>query len=414
MDAESSDDEIPTLIPPEENDDVPNLVSVADEKPLAKVPITIITGYLGAGKTTLLNYILTEQHGKKIAVILNEFGDTIDIEKQLTISDTNSTEAKAVDFVPLANGCICCSVKDVGVAAIENLMQSQNGFDYILLETTGLADPGNIAPLFWLDDGLGSSIFLDGIVTLVDAKNVLKSLDEGYGDEKIVDKGEKDEHGHDEHGPLLTTAHLQISHADVVLINKSDLVSEEELRAVTERVRSINGLAKIKTTTKSQVPDLEGFILDLHAYDEVTDSDLMFASKGHSHIDAVSHIRINPHHQSPLTIFQTISTSTINFPALTPAQVPKFDEFLRTMLWEDTLPNNTSHTSFEIHRLKGRIPVTDGRVLLVQGVRNVYDTNEIKSKAEEFNQGEAKLVLIGRGVDQAGFRKSLVGLLGSG
>jgi G3E family GTPase len=414
MDAESSDDEIPTLIPPEENDDVPNLVSVADEKPLAKVPITIITGYLGAGKTTLLNYILTEQHGKKIAVILNEFGDTIDIEKQLTISDTNSTEAKAVDFVPLANGCICCSVKDVGVAAIENLMESQNGFDYILLETTGLADPGNIAPLFWLDDGLGSSIFLDGIVTLVDAKNVLKSLDEGYGDEKIVDKGEKDEHGHDEHGPLLTTAHLQISHADVVLINKSDLVSEEELRAVTERVRSINGLAKIKTTTKSQVPDLEGFILDLHAYDEVTDSDLMFASKGHSHIDAVSHIRINPHHQSPLTIFQTISTSTINFPALTPAQVPKFDEFLRTMLWEDTLPNNTSHTSFEIHRLKGRIPVTDGRVLLVQGVRNVYDTNEIKSKAEEFNQGEAKLVLIGRGVDQAGFRKSLVGLLGSG
>jgi G3E family GTPase len=292
MDAESSDDEIPTLIPPEENDDVPNLVSVADEKPQAKVPITIITGYLGAGKTTLLNYILTEQHGKKIAVILNEFGDTIDIEKQLTISDTNSTEAKGVDFVPLANGCICCSVKDVGVAAIENLMESQNGFDYILLETTGLADPGNIAPLFWLDDGLGSSIFLDGIVTLVDAKNVLKSLDEGYGDEKIADKGEKDEH--DEHGPLLTTAHLQISHADVVLINKSDLVSEEELRAVTERVRSINGLAKIKTTTKSQVPDLEGFILDLHAYDEVTDSDLMFASKGHSHIDAVNDIRVNP------------------------------------------------------------------------------------------------------------------------
>jgi G3E family GTPase len=288
MDAESSDDEIPTLVQPEDDSAAPDLVSGISFTPPAKVPITIITGYLGAGKTTLLNYILTEQHGKKIAVILNEFGDTIDIEKQLTISDTNSTEAKAVDFVPLANGCICCSVKDVGVAAIENLMESQNGFDYILLETTGLADPGNIAPLFWLDDGLGSSIFLDGIVTLVDAKNVLKSLNEGYGDEKKLVETEEDEHGHDEHGPLLTTAHLQISHADVVLINKSDLVSEEELNAVVERVRSINGLAKIKTTTKSQVPELEGFILDLHAYDAVSDADLQFASKGHSHIDRVS------------------------------------------------------------------------------------------------------------------------------
>jgi G3E family GTPase len=98
---------------------------------------------------------------------------------------------------------------------------------------------------------------------------------------------EKEEHGHDEHGPLLTTAHLQISHADVVLINKTDLVSEEELSTVVERVRSINGLAKIKTTTKSQVPGLEGFILDLHAYDAVSDADLQFASKGHSHIDRV-------------------------------------------------------------------------------------------------------------------------------
>jgi len=154
-------------------------------------------------------------------------------------------------------------------------------FDYILLETTGLADPGNIAPMFWLDDGLGSTIFLDGIVTLVDAKNVLKSLDEGYGDEK----GETDDHKHD--GPLLTTAHLQISHADVIIINKTDLISEEELNNVIARIRSINGLARIEKTTKSQVPQLEGLVLDLHAYDEVTDADLQFASKGHSHLDPV-------------------------------------------------------------------------------------------------------------------------------
>jgi G3E family GTPase len=154
-------------------------------------------------------------------------------------------------------------------------------FDYILLETTGLADPGNIAPIFWLDDGLGSSIFLDGIVTLVDAKNVLKSLDEGYGDEKRHDE-------HDHQGPLLTTAHLQISRADVIIINKTDLVSKEELATVIERIQSINGLAKIETTTKSQVPQLEGLVLDLHAYDNVTDADLAFASKGHSHLDPVS------------------------------------------------------------------------------------------------------------------------------
>ncbi len=162
-------------------------------------------------------------------------------------------------------------------------MEQRGKFDYILLETTGLADPGNIAPLFWLDDGLGSTIFLDGIVTLVDAKNVLKSLNEGYGDEP-----EKvQERRHEHQGPLWTTAHLQISHADVILINKTDLVSDAELQNVVERVRSINGLARIQTTTKSQVPQLEGLILDLHAYDEVSDTDLRFASKGHSHLDPV-------------------------------------------------------------------------------------------------------------------------------
>lgn len=166
-------------------------------------------------------------------------------------------------------------------------MEMRGKFDYILLETTGLADPGNIAPLFWLDDGLGSSIFLDGIVTLVDAKNVLKSLDEGFGDENAV---EIKEHGESRegHGPLLTTAHLQISHADVILVNKADLVSDEELSNVLERIRSINGLARIEVTTKSRVPNLEGSLLDLHAYDQVTDADLKFASKGHSHLDPVS------------------------------------------------------------------------------------------------------------------------------
>jgi G3E family GTPase len=397
MDVEGSDDEVPVLVEPEvaanEDDEIPNLIQDPNALPTTKVPLTIVTGYLGAGKTTLLNYILTAQHGKKIAVILNEFGDSIDIEKQLTVSDSNSTEAKPPPFVPLANGCICCSAKDVGVAAIENLMEAGGLFDYILLETTGLADPGNLAPTFWLDDGLGSTIFLDGIVTLVDAKNVLKSLDEGHGDGEEEVQKRKQEHSHDHEGPLLTTAHLQISHADVILVNKTDLVTPEELEKVVERIRSINGLARIKTTTKSEVPQLEGFLLDINAYADVTADDLTFASKGHSHLDP------------------TITTSTISFPALDPKQVDNFDLFLRTMLWDETLPNDTPHENFEIHRLKGRIPVKDGRVLLLQGVRNLYELNEGKEPARE--NDEAKLVLIGRGVGQEAFRQSLVQTLGS-
>lgn len=159
-------------------------------------------------------------------------------------------------------------------------MEKKGAFDYILLETTGLADPGNIAPLFWVDEGLGSTIYLDGIVTLVDAKNILKSLDE-----PVEEAIQHEEHkGH--HGPALTTAHLQISHADTLVINKSDLVSEEELTAVKERVQAINGLAALHVTTLGQVPRLEGFLLDLHAYDDV--GALNVADKGHSHLDPVS------------------------------------------------------------------------------------------------------------------------------
>ncbi|CEI86952.1 Putative CobW domain-containing protein [Rhizopus microsporus] len=134
-----------------------------------KIPVTIVTGFLGSGKTTLLNYILTEKHDKKIAVILNEFGDSSDIEKSLSVNqDGNLYE----EWLELRNGCLCCSTKDVGVKAIENLMEKKGKFDYILLETSGLADPGPIASMFWLDDGLGSEIYLDGIVTLVDAKHI--------------------------------------------------------------------------------------------------------------------------------------------------------------------------------------------------------------------------------------------------
>lgn len=174
------------------------------------------------------------------------------------------------------------SSRDNGVTAIESLMEKKGKFDYILLETTGLADPGNLAPLFWLDDGIGSTIYLDGIVTLVDAKNILRSLDDPAG------KVEDHEHN-DDHGPLMTTAHVQISHADVIVINKSDLVSETELQEVKDRIESINELAKIHVTKQSVVPQLEGFLLDLNAYANVEQLDQ--AGKGHSHLDPVKYLQ---------------------------------------------------------------------------------------------------------------------------
>jgi G3E family GTPase len=171
--------------------------------------------------------------------------------------------------------------RDSGVNAIESLMEKSGTFDYILLETTGLADPGNLAPLFWVDEGLGSTIYLDGIVTLVDAKNVLRSLDEPQ---------EEDSGHHGQHGPQLTTAHLQISHADVIVINKADLVAPNELEMVKKRVEGINGLAKTYVTQQGHVPQLDGVLLDLKAYDDVGELDL--TDKGHSHLDPVCHPKL--------------------------------------------------------------------------------------------------------------------------
>ena len=155
-------------------------------------------------------------------------------------------------------------------------MDRRGTFDYIMLETSGLADPGNLAPLFWVDDGLGSSIYLDGIVTLVDAKNILLSLDEKPPD--IHEEGHAGAH--------MTTAHLQISHADVIVINKCDSVSASQFKDVEARIRAINGLAKIHKTQYSQVPQLESFLLDLHAYDGIDQLDT--ANQAHSHLDPVS------------------------------------------------------------------------------------------------------------------------------
>ncbi|ESZ92916.1 CobW/HypB/UreG [Sclerotinia borealis F-4128] len=380
------DEVIPMLVDVEGKED-----KVEENEPIPiKVPITIVTGYLGAGKTTLMNYILNEQHGKKIAVILNEFGDSADIEKSLTV---NTGSEQVEEWL------------DVGVNAIETLMDRRGAFDYILLETTGLADPGNLAPLFWVDEGLGSTIYLDGIVTLVDAKNILKSLNEPIPSEiptetpnqsKSYSNVNNEEHGHS--GPHLTTAHLQISHADVLVLNKSDLVTPEELEVVKERITAINGLAKLHITEFGATPKLEGVLLDLHAYDRVDFNLEEVKAKGHSHLDP------------------TITTLTLTTPPLTSSSIPHLDAWLRSLLWDSTIPSSSSSSSPttpspEIHRLKARFPLINGTTKIIQAVREVFEilddpsppsqlTEKEKGAMEMENDrnGEGKIVLIGRNI----------------
>ncbi|GAB7331573.1 hypothetical protein MBLNU13_g02955t1 [Cladosporium sp. NU13] len=398
----SDDEDGPPMLVPSENvgdAEEANLNAEMADAQIKKVPISIITGYLGAGKSTLLNYILTARHGKKIAVILNEFGNTTDLELPLTVSSGSST---ATEWLNLANGCICCSVKDQGVNALESLMERNGAFDYILLETTGLADPGNIAPVFWVDEGLCSTIYLDGIVTLVDAKNLLKSLEEPTGDEAVHDEpASEDSHSHT--SPLLSVAHLQISHADVILINKSDLVSASELASVEARVRSINSLARVQITEQSRVPQLEGLILDLHAYDRVSAENLDFAEKGHSHLDAA------------------IGTVTVRFEeGLGEGKMERLDRWLRSVLWESKLPGFEGVGGWEIHRSKGRVRLASGEVKMLQGVREIFELIDGIDAVGDGQEGEelgSRIVFIGKnlgGETSDAFLRSLDAALSEG
>ena len=196
-------------------------------------------------------------------------------------------QVSAWDMFTLGLPFIDYSGRDSGVMAIESLMERRGSFDYILLETTGLADPGNIAPIFWVDDNLGSSIYLDGIVTLVDAKNVVHLLNEPTPEETAPD-ADRHHHDHEHTGPVLSMAHMQISHADVIILNKADLVTRAELDAVRDRILAINSAAMIHVTDHSRMPQIEGVVLDLHAYDHLGKLDVDFGGKGHSHIDPVS------------------------------------------------------------------------------------------------------------------------------
>jgi G3E family GTPase len=200
-----------------------------------KIPVTVLTGFLGSGKTTLLNRILTESHGKRIAVIENEFGE-IGIDQALVI---NADE----EVFEMNNGCICCTVRGDLIRILGNLMKRRDKFDHILVETTGMADPGPVAQTFFVDDDLRELFSLDGIVTLVDAKHVHLHLEDS------------------------NECREQIAFADVLVLNKTDLVSELELERIERRVKSMNTMAKVLRAQNANVPipaviDVGGFDLD--------------------------------------------------------------------------------------------------------------------------------------------------------
>jgi Ni2+-binding GTPase involved in maturation of urease and hydrogenase len=173
-----------------------------------KTPVTVLTGYLGAGKTTLLNRILTEDHGKRYAVIVNEFGD-VGIDNDLVVDADE-------EVFEMNNGCICCTVRGDLIRIIEGLMRRRNRFDAILVETTGLADPAPVAQTFFVDEDVQSKTKLDAIVTVVDARHLLGEIDKAH------------------------EAQEQLAFADIVILNKIDLVSEQELADVEARIRRIN------------------------------------------------------------------------------------------------------------------------------------------------------------------------------
>jgi G3E family GTPase len=227
---------------------------------LSPVPVSVITGYLGAGKTTLLNHMLTQEHGKKIAVIVNEFGE-VGIDSQLIIDADE-------EILEMNNGCICCTVRSDLIRIFDALMQRKDKFDYLVIETTGLADPAPVIQSFFVDEVMRSQTQLDAVITVVDAKHIWEHWDSDEAQE-------------------------QIAFADVILLNKIDLVTPEELDELEHRIRGITAFAKVYRTQNSTVP--MDAILGIKAFDlkQALHIDPEFLNEAaHEHDDSVFSVSI--------------------------------------------------------------------------------------------------------------------------
>ncbi|WP_341912626.1 GTP-binding protein [Ferrovibrio terrae] len=300
---------------------------MAQSSETAQTPVTVLTGYLGAGKTTLLNRILTENHGKKYAVIINEFGE-IGIDNELVVDADE-------EVFEMNNGCICCTVRGDLIRIIEGLFKRKDRFDAIVVETTGLADPGPVAQTFFVDEDVSRRARLDSIVTVVDARHLPA---------RLKDSREAEE---------------QIAFADVIILNKTDLVTPAELAEVERRIRSVNQFAQIHHATKcdvdlAKVLDRGAFdlsrILDLepdflknnpahgehgHVHDEHCDHDHhhhghnpAHGEPGHVHDEHCGH---DHHHDHGDSIHDT-TVKSVSLTVDTPIDSRKFDAWIGELL----------------------------------------------------------------------------------
>jgi len=306
-----------------------------------KVPVTVITGYLGAGKTTLLNRILTEPHGKRYAVIVNEFGE-IGIDNDLVIGADE-------EVFEMNNGCICCTVRGDLIRILDGLMRRKGKFDAIIVETTGLADPAPVAQTFFMDQDVAAIARLDAVVTVIDARWVL---------ERLKDAPE---------------AKNQIAFADVLLLNKTDLISEDELKAVEQKIRSINPYAKLYKTKNCDIPLTH--ILDQNAFelDRILEIEPEFLEDGHHH-----------HHDDEI---RSVAVQ-VNGNVLPEKFMPWLNNFTQTY-------------GPDILRCKGILAFPDepGKFVF-QGIHMLLD-GDVQQEWKETEKRISKVVFIGRNLPSA-------------
>jgi G3E family GTPase len=349
---------------------------------MLQTPVTVLTGFLGAGKTTLLNRILTEQHGKKYAVVINEFAE-LGIDEQIVIESDE-------EVFEMNNGCICCTVRGDLIRIIGGLLERGTKLDGIIVETTGLAEPAPVAQTFFVDEDVKDRAKLDAIVTLVDAKHVLMHLDEG--DEAVQ----------------------QIAFADVLILNKTDLVSPEELAQVERRIRAINRFAPLHKTQNSEIPLDQ--ILGRNAFDlqRALELDPFFLKNDHDHDhhhhdhdhDHVhdehcghDHDHDHHHHDHDHDHGHTTKVKSVALRTDRPIDPEKFEPWIGMLL---------KLKGQDIYRSKGILNV-DGsnRRFVFQGV-HMQMRNEWGNPWRGRDTRESRIVFIGKDLDEAALREGFL------